>query len=383
MTFNALLILSFVASLLALVYFVSVRPIYKSRQRLHARPPPPSISPPPHAPPLSPFPPPAPFSAQRLALATNLIVHAAHANATRFTHTLPTTRHVEDVMRRLQGASCAVVGAAPTLKRCRGLERICAHDVVIRVNDHAPFDACGRCDIAVANQLACSPAVDAALEPLSTLTNATRARLPDDGDGVPRETLAAAAGWNGAKRAGERGGPCRTRRPLLFRLRSEWSPPSGPPPDFFKVYTHRSGGEQRVRKQYHRKPNSSRYFAADGSWLLARGATAERAHAEVLRWQEKGEPTLSKAATTGGVAVEFALEVCASVSLFGLGGAGGLDAEGRAALRQYGIARAGGWGALLDHQRGVGRYAYKHMVYAERRWLADLARQRKVDAVCF
>ena len=320
MTFNALLILSFVASLLALVYFVSVRPIYKSRQRLHARPPPPSISPPPHAPPLSPFPPPAPFSAQRLALATNLIVHAAHANATRFTHTLPTTRHVEDVMRRLQGASCAVVGAAPTLKRCRGLERICAHDVVIRVNDHAPFDACGRCDIAVANQLACSPAVDAALEPLSTLTNATRARLPDDGDGVPRETLAAAAGWNGAKRAGERGGPCRTRRPLLFRLRSEWSPPSGPPPDFFKVYTHRSGGEQRVRKQYHRKPNSSRYFAADGSWLLARGATAERAHAEVLRWQAPGEPTLSKAATTGGVAVEFALEVCASVSLFGLGG---------------------------------------------------------------
>ena len=37
----------------------------------------------------------------------------------------------------------------------------------------------------------------------------------------------------------------------------------------------------------------------------------------------------------------------------------------------------------LDHQRGIGRYAYKHMVYAERRWLADLARQRKVDAVCF
>ena len=103
----------------------------------------------------------------------------------------------------------------------------------------------------------------------------------------------------------------------------------------------------------------------------------------MLRWQEKGEPTLSKAATTGGVAVEFAMEVCASVSLFGLGGAGGLDAEGRAALRQYGIARAGGWDALLDHQRGIGRYAYKHMVYAERRWLADLARQRKVDAVCF
>ena len=53
--------------------------------------------------------------------------------------------------------------------------------------------------------------------------------------------------------------------------------------------------------------------------------------------------------------------------------------------RQYGIARgrAGGWDALLDHQRGIGRYAYKHMVYAERRWLADLARQRKVDAVCF
>ena len=50
---------------------------------------------------------------------------------------------------------------------------------------------------------------------------------------------------------------------------------------------------------------------------------------------------------------------------------------------QYGIARAGGWDALLDHQRGIGRYAYKHMVYAERRWLADLARQRKVDAVCF
>ena len=47
------------------------------------------------------------------------------------------------------------------------------------------------------------------------------------------------------------------------------------------------------------------------------------------------------------------------------------------------IARAGGWDALLDHQRGIGRYAYKHMVYAERRWLADLARQRKVDAVCF
>ena len=42
-----------------------------------------------------------------------------------------------------------------------------------------------------------------------------------------------------------------------------------------------------------------------------------------------------------------------------------------------------GWDALLDHQRGIGRYAYKHMVYAERRWLADLARQRKVDAVCF
>ena len=128
MSFNALLALSFVASLLALFYFVSARPIYKPRLLRHARPPPPSIPPPPHAPPLSPFPPPAPFSAQRLALATNLIVHAAHANATRFTHTLPTTRHVEDVMRRLQGASCAVVGAAPTLKRCRGLERRSARD---------------------------------------------------------------------------------------------------------------------------------------------------------------------------------------------------------------------------------------------------------------
>ena len=106
---NALLLLSFVASLLALSYFVTVR--FKSRL-LRARPPPPPPipPPPPHAPPLSPFPPPAPFSAQRLALATNLIVHAAHANATRFTHTLPTTTHVEDVMRRLQSASCAVVG---------------------------------------------------------------------------------------------------------------------------------------------------------------------------------------------------------------------------------------------------------------------------------
>ena len=181
---------------------------------------------------------------------------------------LPSAAHVRAAMLSLRQASCAVVGAAPSLGRCAARHTVCSHDVVIRVNDHPPLDGCRRTDIAVQNQFACVPAINASLAPLA----ATDADAPFvDERGVVRETRGGAADrkrWpSSLKRQ-----PCRTRLPRLFRLRTEWVAPL-------------AAGRARAPCVSHRwadincKPRSAEYHAADGAWLSS-GVASRAAHAE-------------------------------------------------------------------------------------------------------
>ena len=119
----------------------------------HAPPPPPS---PPGAPP-PPYSPPPPLEARLDRAVSTVVTHdAALLNSTarfralRGRVPLPSADVVRATMAKLQRSSCAVVGAAPSLRSCRRLDELCTKfDIVIRVNDHAPVDACGRADIQV------------------------------------------------------------------------------------------------------------------------------------------------------------------------------------------------------------------------------------------
>ena len=304
-----------------------------------------------------------PFDAAALDRATDLVIHADHANVSRFrlgSVPLPSAAHVRAAMLSLRQASCAVVGAAPSLGRCAARHTVCSHDVVIRVNDHPPLDGCRRTDIAVQNQFACVPAINASLAPLA----ATDADAPFvDERGVVRETRGGAADrkrWpSSLKRQ-----PCRTRLPRLFRLRTEWVAPL-------------AAGRARAPCVSHRwadincKPRSAEYHTADGSWLSS-GVASRAAHAEVKRRRQPGEP--SAAASAGGVAVAFALAACRSVHLYGLGG-GSLNVTGNASRR----AAIASW----LHHREMNRYKFSHNLAAERRWLEALVEQRRATPVCF
>jgi hypothetical protein len=80
----------------------------------------------------------------------------------------------------------------------------------------------------------------------------------------------------------------------------------------------------------------------------------------------------SKAATTGGVAVAFAVAACASVSLYGVGGGGAhiLDV-GKGGGRSYADS------ASQAAPGGV------HNLKAERRWLDTLVRSGRARPVCY
>ena len=166
-------------------------------------------------------------------------------------------------MRRPPGV-LRVVGAAPSLGRCAARNRVCSHDVVIRVNDHPPLDGCRRTDIAVQNQFACVPAINASLAPLA----ATEADAPFvDERGVVRETRGGAADrkrWpSSLKRQ-----PCRTRLPRLFRLRTEWVAP-------LVARGARAVRLAQVGGHCRRKPRSAEYHtppAAAGSRRASRRA---------------------------------------------------------------------------------------------------------------
>ena len=127
----------------------------------HAPPPPPS---PPGAPP-PPYSPPPPLDV-RLDRAVSTVVtndapllnSTARFRALRGRVPLPSHDVVRATMAKLQRSSCAVVGAAPSLRGCRRLDELCTRfDIVIRVNDHAPVDACGRADIQVCARRAAAP----------------------------------------------------------------------------------------------------------------------------------------------------------------------------------------------------------------------------------
>ena len=68
----------------------------------------------------------------------------------------PDTNDVKQWLRPLARASCAVVGASSALRGCANLSAICAHDVVIHVNDHpSVLTSCPRADVQMANQHSC------------------------------------------------------------------------------------------------------------------------------------------------------------------------------------------------------------------------------------
>jgi hypothetical protein len=69
---------------------------------------------------------------------------------------IPTKRRVVELSARLRRSSCAVVGASSTLSNCYASRDICAHDIVIHVNDHAgSLKLCPRVDVQLVNQHTC------------------------------------------------------------------------------------------------------------------------------------------------------------------------------------------------------------------------------------
>ena len=174
---------------------------------------------------------------------------------------------------------------------------------------------------------------------------------PDTRDGV--QTLRNLAGGTSEWRS------CLTQ-PLLFRLRTEWNP----------------------------TPSALKRFTSANTWLSS-GLSNRHANGAVARLSthRSGKST---AATTGGVAVAFALRSCASVALFGLGGgssgyAGGVGGDEVDNSQDIaGVHNTDGERAWLDHLVASGRaepVCYAPMSSAAARTLAVVRdRKRKVAA---
>jgi len=217
---------------------------------------------------------------------------------------LPTAKQAVHLIERLRNGTCAVVGASRALGECPNVDDICEHDVVIRVNDHEPFGRCTRTDVQFVNQHACVALPE-----------------PKNGSALRNFSDAVQSLWT---RRGVSQTPC-TIKPSLFRIRSEWN------------------------------PSDARRFSVGA--LLSSGLASAHANAAVCARSLRKEQVHS--ATSGGVAIAFAMHACASVSLFGLGG---------------------GRGYAFDASRlpPEGR----HNILAERRWIDEIARAKLVKPVC-
>jgi chorismate mutase len=279
---------------------------------------------------------------------------------------LPPASQVHFTSRMLKQASCAVVGAASSLDNCSQLDSICDHDIVIRINEHPPRGRCQRTDIQVANQHVCVPKTSTGMpaprrapakarraarggaatqSPLPPITSPppppAESPSPPPAKSPPPPPLPLPLGrklegnlftWKHPSGKAPQWYPCQIR-PLLFRFRTEWN------------------------------PNDVGRYAAEGAWLSTGVATAH-ANGAVKRLSNDSRLGVMKkkgAATAGGAAVAFALRACASVSLYGVGGAG----------------------------QGYSDDAHKvapgdvHNAEAERNWLDALVRSGKAKAKCY
>lgn len=126
-------------------------------------------------------------------------------------------------------------------------------------------------------------------------------------------------------------------QPLLFRMRTEWNP----------------------------KPQDLRRFTAGDTWLSS-GLANRHANGAVGRLSSD-KTGKGNSATTGGVAVAFALRACGSVAFFGLGGgSSGYVEDADDAAR----------GALDD-------LAKVHDTDGERSWLDHLVASGRAKPVCY
>ena len=267
-----------------------------------------------------------------------------------------------DLTRALpQLRSCAVVGASAYLRGCRAATDACMH-TVFRANDHPPPNdsGCTRTDVQVANQYTCTvvpaprrqqgqspwerPSSAPRMskrwwreQPLLTvgrdaLMPCGRRAAPDAGHSGAENVSTAAAVTVAASAAG-------TGMQPRVRLRSEWF------------------ADGRLGT------TSSRAWLSSGvaSALAHRSVWAAR-----RRMCSSDDEALCRvgtvqggegAASTGGVALAFALLACESVTLFGFGGRGYADGQSE-------------W---------MGQW---HDLAAEHSWMRELVRIGRVRAVC-
>lgn len=195
---------------------------------------------------------------------------------------LPSTKSLLELDAKLRRSSCAVVGASASLANCSASSRICAHDIVIHVNDHADaLKLCPRVDVQLVNQHACF------WKPL--------AKDPSKGGFFTQPQT-------GALR------PCRVV-PRLARIRHEWSPQQ------FDKFSRRA--------------------------LLSSGVVNRIARNRVGKC----------CASAGGVAASLALEVCKSVTLFGLAGVNQSHFDSRSrVIAMHDLARERHW--MFEEERG-------------------------------
>lgn len=194
---------------------------------------------------------------------------------------LPSTQRLLELDAKLRRSSCAVVGASASLANCSASSRICAHDIVIHVNDHADaLKLCPRVDVQLVNQHACfwRPSIKDA-------TTGGFFTQPQ----------------NGAIRA------CRVV-PKIVRIRHEWSP-------------------QHLDK-------------------FSRGALLSSGVVNRIARNRVGKCC----ASAGGVAASLALEVCKSVTLFGLAGVNQSHFDSRSRMiPMHDLSRERAW--MLEEER--------------------------------
>ena len=277
-------------------------------------------------------------------------VDFANAEYLRFVRP-PSTAELHKALPSVHHASCAVVGASNYLRECAAAAAICEHDVVIRVNDHGSVtEQCTRTDVQVLNQYACvsvpAPRAKQGQPPWERPSTHPRFAANWWRDQplhtLGREQMLPCGGMRQecSDATGEQPCTSNSRRPELpkprVRLRVEWFA-------------------------------DGRVGSAIQSWLSS-GADAAYAHRNVWEAHRRQCPTAGSckrttiaggegAASTGGVAVAFALLACRTVTLYGFGGRSyrDSDAEWR-----------GEW----------------HDIVAEHAWMRGLVRDGHVRTMC-
>ena len=274
----------------------------------------------------------------------------------------------------------------------------------------------------VANQYACVPAVDTNMMPIAAKSGlgkslVAKGKANFDGAGASTMLRQTRPGSAPVQKVGKPkvlpanlGKPCATA-PTLFRLRHEWYPPlieSKLPAKprhplaalFRSPFRVASDGApsflpKTLKTLVRRRPLSAAYLRTIGrvpgeylradiganaslAWLSS-SVPSKTAHREVRSHALPTDPCPKCAATAGGVAVAFALDVCGSVGLFGLGG-GADPGDGEEWARANVSERAKLRKGIEESRKDLRRHG--HNPWAERRWIASLERYRRVRTVC-